>query len=451
MTTIQMLNRLSYTWTIVLIVLSYSAQVAVGQEYMTLPRAISIGLENNYSLKIAEQYIAIADNNDTWAKAGRTPTIDLTGSFGNSITQNNNPASFIQGAYYSGSLSAGLTGSYTLYAGGRIKIAKEQLGLAAANERLARESEVHDLMKNIWQQYYSVLFEKERLTVLEQSLDLSRSRLAYERIRRDFGTSNTYSIVQFENALMADSINVVSQEQQVEVALRKFYDVLDMDYEPDFVYEERLSVTDEVLDAEQLKQLMSESSYTLKSLEMISAVSSLNTKLARAARQPTVALTGNLSFTENGFKLWQENDMTGEPFPFVLGNQVTGGVGATLSYNLYDGGVRSTDIESAQMQEVADRMTVEQARANLLSQLDLLVTNYQNQRDLLQLSDEQIQLAQQNIDITEERFKTGVVSSLDYRAVQLQYINAAFAKVSAIYNLLLTKSEVDYLVGRFDY
>jgi len=31
------------------------------------------------------------------------------------------------------------------------------------------------------------------------------------------------------------------------------------------------------------------------------------------------------------------------------------------------------------------------------------------------------------------------------------YINAAFGRVSAIYNMIITKSEVDFLVGQYMY
>jgi len=68
---------------------------------------------------------------------------------------------------------------------------------------------------------------------------------------------------------------------------------------------------------------------------------------------------------------------------------------------------------------------------------------------LLDITDRQIQLANSNLEISEERFKAGQLTSLDYRNVQNQYLNAAYGKVGAIYSLLITKSEIDFLVGVF--
>ena len=66
----------------------------LAQEEMTLEKAIAIGLENNYGIKISDTNIAIAENNDSWAVAGSGITLDLNGSFTNNLINNQNPASF---------------------------------------------------------------------------------------------------------------------------------------------------------------------------------------------------------------------------------------------------------------------------------------------------------------------------------------------------------------------
>ena len=182
---------------------------------------------------------------------------------------------------------------------------------------------------------------------------------------------------------------------------------------------------------------------------MIASINRLNTGIAKAATKPTLSLSGALGFAENGFKFFADNPNTGEPFDFQFGNRLTGSVSALLSYNIFDGGVRKDDIQNAKIQEEIDRISIEEAKAELNNQLDILVDNYENQLALLDITDQQIQLARSNLDITEERFKSGVLTSLDYRNVQNQYLNAAYNKVGAIYSLLITKSEIDFLVGVF--
>jgi len=419
------------------------------QEIMTLEKALSIGLENNFGIKIAEKSILIAENNNTWARAGKRPTIDLNGAFMNNLIQDNNPASFLQGTYYLGNVGGTIDANWVLYNGGRIRINKDQLGLAVDQERLNKETDINALFRTIYQQYYEVIFQKEQLAVLREVLALSNDRLEYERIKRQFGSSNAYNLVQFESAAVTDSNSIIAQIQQVEIAKRNLCNTLDIAGYVEYEFRERLSIYPEPIDEEKLKQALSEDNYTLKSLEMIAQLNRLNTDLARAATKPTLSVSGSVGFTENGFKFFGDNPNTGDPIPFQLNNRITGSVNALLSYNLYDGGVRRDDIQSAKLQEELDQLSIIEAKAELNNQLDILIDNYNNQLELLAIADRQIQLANSNLTITNERFKAGLLTSLDYRNVQNQYLNAAFGKVGAIYALLITKSEIDFLVGAF--
>lgn len=417
------------------------------QENLTLEKALSVGLENNYGIKIADVDIRIAENNNTWARAGKTPTVDLQGGFNNNLTKDNNPASFLQGTFYTTSLGVSANTNWVVYNGGRIQLNKEQLMLAVDQQRLNKETGIHSLFRSIYQDYYEVIFQQEQLEVLEQVFGLTKDRLAYEEAKRDFGSSNSYNLIQFESAVMADSNSVISQIQNVETAKRNLYNTMDIVGPVSYKINERLSITPEPIDEQKLKQVMSEENYTLKSLNMIAALNQLNTGIAKAATKPTVYLNGSVGFAENGFKFFADNPQTGEPFPFLDSNRLTGSVNANISYNLYDGGVRNDNIQSAKLSEEIDQLNILEAKAELQNQLNLLIDNYTNQVDILKLTDTQISLSQRNLEITEARFKAGQVTSLDFRNVQNQYLNAAFSKVGAIYILLTTKSEIDFLVG----
>lgn len=420
------------------------------QEDMSLQKSISIGLENNYDIKVADRYILIAENNDTWARAGKGPVVDLNGTFSNNFTNDNNPASFLQGTYYTGSLGASANLQWVIFSGGRIKIAKDQLGAFVDQEKLEKNVAVHDLMLTIYQQYYEVIFQQERLEVLESNLALSKTRLAYEEARRNYGATNSYNLIQFENAILDDSITLVNQLQSIEIAKRQLYNTLDMEGNQNYIFRDRLSTSVEEIDVARLRKIMSEENYTLKTLDMIASINQLNTKLEEANNRPTISFTSSIGANRNGFKFFADNPNTGEPFAFNQSNRFTGGVAVNLNYNLYDGGVREANIQNARILEDIDQMNILEAKAELNNQLDILIANYDLQRKQLILADQQIQVAQRNLQMTEERFKAGQVTSIDFRNVQVQFLSAAFNKVNTMYNLILAKSEIDYLVGRFD-
>ncbi len=441
---------MKYNKTYLLLFLSLTFSMLSAQEEMTLEKAISIGLEKNYGIKISDQFIQIAENNNSWSRAGRTPTVDINGTFSNNVIQDNNPASFLQGSFYNGSLSASANANWVVYNGGRIRIAKDQLELAVSQQKLNKKADIHDLLRNVYQLYYTVVFANERLEVLDKSLILSKDRLAYEETKREFGASNSFNLIQFENAVLIDSTAMISQLQQIEIAKRNLYTTLNLDSVEDFVFSEQLNVTPEKIEIEKLEEILFEENYTLKSLEMLASLNQLNTNLSTASRKPTISVNGSLGFAENAFDYFGELPTTGQEIPLTFSNRISGSLGANLNWNLYDGGVRKDNIKNAKIQESIDQTSILEAKVALKNQLNILASNYNNQLELLMLSEAQLAVAQRNIEMTAERFKAAQVTSLDFRNVQTQYLSAAFSKVNAIYNLIITKSEIDWLVGRYE-
>lgn len=429
--------------------LSLMSLALYGQKELTLERAIAMGMENNFQILIDDTNIQVAENNDSWARAGRGVVVDLTGSFTNNLTKDNNPASFLQGTFYNGSLGASVGATYVPYAGGRIKVLKEQLGKQTESTLLSKQANINAMVTDIYQRYHEVLLQQERLEVFRTAYTLSSDKVAYENTKREFGTSNMYNIVQFESAVVADSISMIQQRQVIVISKTQLFAAMDMDYDATYVLTERLSVIPEEIDREELQSALTEDNFTLRSLEIVSALNRLNTRLAQAAKRPTVSLNGSVGFSEQAFKFFGENPNTGVELPLIFSNRLTGNIGAQVNWNLYDGGVRNADIQNAKLQEEVDRLTVEEAQISISNQLDLLAVNYNNQLILLDLADDQISLAQKNLDISDERLRSGQLTSIDYRNVQTQYLNAAFNKVNAIYDLIITKSQIDELVGVF--
>ncbi len=436
--------------TYIYLILLFVSSLSWTQESMTLPKAIAIGLENNFAIKISEKNIQIAENNDSWARAGRNPTLDLNGTFSNSYTDDNNPASFLQGSFYNGSLGGTLDAQWLVLNGGRVRILKNQFESLTDQERLSRDQQIHDLLRDIATQYYQVILQEERLEALQAIFKLSKDRFAYEQTKKEYGASNSYSLIQFRNNVVSDSTNLMNQEIQIEITKRNFYQLLDMVDLVEYKFDEKLSTEPEEMDKEALKEVLTEENYTLKTLIILQGLSQLNTQLEEAARKPTLAITGSLGLAENGFKLFADNPNTGDPFEFLFSNRFNARVGANFNWNLYDGGVSKTNIKNAKIQEEINQLSYLEATAQLETQLDILLSNYNNQRELLKLSETQLELAEENLMMTEERLKAGQLTSLDYRNVQNQLLNANFNRVNAIYQLILTKIDIDYLVGSFE-
>lgn len=160
-----------YLVTLCLLVLSLCG----AQTPLSLSDAIQRGLENNYQIRIATNNVAIAESNDDWALAGRYPTINLSLNPGVSYRNNTNPASIVStSAVTSYSIAPAANLNWTIFNGKRIQYTKNQLEQQVNLSEGQLKLQVENTVQQITQAYYNALVQRERITVLEQVLDLSR-------------------------------------------------------------------------------------------------------------------------------------------------------------------------------------------------------------------------------------------------------------------------------------
>jgi len=207
---------------ILLIIVSFFAiSSAFAQSSLSLAQAIEMGLENSFQIKIAEQNLSAAQNNNNWGTAGRYPTVALQLTNGNTYTNQNNPASFLREL---SSVSTGITpaanAQVTLYNGNRVKLSKQNLDIIEAQSVKDIRIAVEDVAKNIMLAYNNVLIIQQQLDVLDEVLTLSRDRIDYQRVRQEYGQASQFNILQAQDAYLADSTNFVNLTNSYQLAMQ---------------------------------------------------------------------------------------------------------------------------------------------------------------------------------------------------------------------------------------
>lgn len=436
-----------------IIAVSYSlltvfSALLMGQQPLTLQQAIADGIKNRHNIQITDKQIEIAEKSNTWARAGKYPTISADINMGNTVTRENNQASFLRGQFYVGSLTPSINLNWTLYNGGLTGATKENLEMNVALQKQLGTNIVQQTIQEIHQAYYSVLLQESRLNTLAVVKDLSRDRLDYEKARRTFGVSNAFSLIQFEDSYLADSASYVLQSNQVVVARRTLFQAMNVQVTEDYYQlADPLEIIAADMNREELEKQLLESNPDLNILDINQRIAAINTKVEQSINKPVISFNSGLSGAYTAFKVFADDPNTGEPFATRTGDtyRLTANISAT--YNLWDGGLRKQNIENARLQQEIASLDILQATASLKTQLNILVDNYNNQLAQLNILDAQLENATLNLEISEERLRSGQINSLDYRAIQNAYTNVSFSRVNAIYNLLSIRADIAYLVG----
>lgn len=123
------------------------------------------------------------------------------------------------------------------------------------------------------------------------------------------------------------------------------------------------------------------------------------------------------------------------------------GVSASLTYTIYNGGVRKQALQVARIKEdiseVQTRDLEQEMKMTLRQELDL----YGVRQKQLDLAHENLDAAELNLELSRERYQNGTINSFNFRDVQQIYMNAAVQYQNAIYSVIESYNTILRLTG----
>lgn len=407
---------------------------------LSLSDAIGLSLENNYQIRINRQELSKAQNNNTQGIAGRYPSIDFGLSQSNVF--NNNEIFFqepIRNEIWSSSLTPSVTLDWTLFDGFRVNITKENLEkleeLSAGNLSLVVESTIQSIILA----YYNVLLQNEKLQVFEEVKKLSRDRYKYVETKKQFGSAVTFDVLQANDAYLSDSVNYLQQELNLQNATLLLKLLLALDEETNFVLTDKFSVEPYDYNIDTLKQRMLRDNRTLTNQYINQRILENSTALAKSEVYPGLYMGAGGDYSTSTVKNNDFDPRNTYSFGFY--------VNFTLSFNIYNGGATRRTIQNAMIDEEIGLITISELRKTLINQLQNQYDLYEIRKQLLAVAEVARESTGLNLQISEEKFRTGAINSFNFRDVQLRFINSSIRRLEAVYDLIDTETELLRLTG----
>ena len=436
-----------------LLILNSSFWTLIAQENLSLAKAIEMGIANNYQIEIAKQSLRITENNNNWANAGRYPRVDLNLNSRNGYTNAKNPGFLIKQSILNGGITPSIDAVWTVFDGKKIKINKQQLEELQNQSAMDLELSIENTIQAVTLAYYQALIQEEQLKTLREVLALSKDRIAYQEVRKEFGQAGKFDLLQTQDAYLNDSTSILIQENNVTTAYRNLNLAMGIDdLSKKYSLIDGLAYEPTVYEYKALEKALFANNKSLQSLLINRELASINTLFQESFKYPTINLASGLIYDLAGSD-GSQTIAFGEQAPFD--NEI-GGLGKTFNYyfnisanyNLFDAGAKRRNIENAKVQESIAQLNIAQLKRSLANQLQNTLANYNNQLNLVKLTENLIENARQNLTIAEERFRGGLINSFDYRNIQLAFVNASQARLNTIFNLKNTETELMQLTGK---
>ncbi len=428
------------------------------QQVLSLEEAIQMALENNYGIRVAQNELAVDENNVHPGQVGYLPKLDL--SSGANISRGSSTAGFAvrdeegnnvidpaTGKFQVREVSvpgvttwnanAGLNISYTVFDGFGRKTNYEILEANVLQSREQLQNTIETTISQVVNAYYQVARLSNTFEIQKKAVEVSVVRLERAQTQRDFGTGTRLLVLNAEVDLNADSLALANAALNLENAKRNMLAVLAADLTDDF----QVDPTVRFSESRSLAGLWDDAlaaNPSLKLLDVSRRLSELNLRLAEASRLPRLDVTGSYGYrySDNG------------PVSFVLTTEslnLSGG--ASLSFPIYNGGQLKRQIENAEINIRSNQLRYEEAKTNLERDLRNALANYTNSLQVLQLQQKSLQAAQLNFDQTKEQYDLGQANNTQFREAQLNLIRVQNQLNDLRYDTKLFEIELQRLTG----
>ncbi|KGK29859.1 TolC family protein [Cellulophaga baltica] len=439
---------------IIIAVLFLSAYTAVfsQEKLLTRDEAMKKALENNFGIKIAGNQVAIADNNQGILNSGYLPTLtgtanasysrdDSTIEFPGQLNDDNSVRADVEidkaeAQRYSSALNL----NYTLFDGmGRLynyKRLKEQYQLS---ELQARET-----IENTLLQLFSVYFDVARLTennnVLKQALEISQDRFKRAEYSFEYGQNTKLDILNAQVDVTNDSIALLNVEQQLINAKRDLNVVLNQKLEEDFQVDTTLTFIPSLKLEEYLEQSI-ENNVALLQTERNLKINEYDIKVSKSGYLPTVGLTGSYG--------WNLNQSAASAFfPGTNNTTYNLGLGASLSWNLFDGGKTTVAVRNAKITYENQELVKQQVALEVERDIQNAHTVYKNLLNIFKIQGQAVITNENNFERSKEQFQLGRITSIEFRQAQINLLNAETNKNLAKYDAKLAELQLLQLTGQ---
>ncbi|WP_171595660.1 TolC family protein [Marinifilum caeruleilacunae] len=405
----------------------------IAQEELSLSKAIQVGLENNYELKIIRKSEEISELNNSWGNVGRYPSIQFNLQ-GRGIKDYNETNDFNRLT-----ASPSLDLNWTLFDGFAVSIRKDKFNdlqqLSEGNTIVAIENRIELIILA----YYKILLEKERLKVSEKIMSLSSDRFEKRKIGKELGSSVTYDVLQAKNAWLEDRSAYLLQEVNFNNAVRDLNFLLGVKESKTYQFSDAfLPVSDDYQLAALLDKMLNDNS-NLKNRYIQEMILKRDVELARSNFYPKLSLGAGIQGNRVKTKLDGMSSSTADSHNLYAN--------LSLSYMIFNGNSNRRALQIAKIQEDIGKIETEDLKHSLSNILAQNFELYQVRRELYLLAEENLEAAELNLSISKDKYEAGSINSFNYRDVQVVYQNVALARLNAIFNLIQSKTSLVRLTG----
>jgi outer membrane protein TolC len=429
---------------LLLLVLLFSQEKIAAQNNLSLKEAVTIAIQNSYDIKLVENNLSIAQNNNNYGVAGGLPTVTANGTNNNTLTtinqtfpdvSRNTTRSGVDGS----TLNGGLTATMILFNGYRIAATKDRLESIQKQTEAVLQTQMLNTSSTVMQQYYNVIRQLAFLKTIEKSIEASEQRVAIVKTRQELGVANQADLLQSSldlNALLQAKQNQLLVLDQVKADL---YNTMVLPANSNYIFTDSIQVDQKMILSDVESKMKAHP--LLQSAQQLINVNQFLEKETKALMYPT--LRANTGFNYNSNK---------SAAGFILLNESYGPfLGFNLSIPIYAGTSNKRAYKNAQINTVSAKIQYDNTAQSLATELFKTYQNYQNSIKQTPTEIQNYEMSDALLTLVMDRFKLGEATIVDVKQAQQSFETAGFRLTSLKFSAKIAEIELKRLSNQLSF
>lgn len=415
------------------------------QKKWSLEECVTYAIENNISVRQANNALLSNDQDIIAAKGNFLPFLGINGSqrmnLGNVQVFD---GEFVDRTFHSSNF--GLNISQTIFNGFRnTNVYRQSLINKAANlEEFKRIKD--NVSLTVVNSYLNVLLNKENLIIAEAQYDFSIEQLQLVKELVEAGVQPQANVFDAEASLANDSqqltvaensytLAILSLSQVLQVPFNSF-DIQIIDLDPptqQLMYNDISSILDYAF------KNRSEIKVAEKNIE----AAKLGKEISKSGFYPSVSLSYGLNTGANFSNLTNDNSFF---------QQINDNRGHSFALNLnipvFSRFQNQTALAKAKIQVENSNLALEQAKVDLESNIQLAFNDAKAALKSYISSNKSVIARQLSFDNAKERYSIGALNSLDLEQNRTQLVNSQSSLIQAKYDFIFKSKVLDFYLGK---
>lgn len=434
------------------LIIFFAISLVQGQEKITKEQALEWALEENFGIQISRNSTEIFKNNSSVLNSGYLPTVSLSG--GSNYTASDSEIAFPDQVDSSGlpipnrlledqetqRYNAGVNLNYTLFDGLGRKYTYERLKEQYALSEFQLRETIEFTILQLFEVYFNIAQLTESSRIFQTNLAISQERQKRAESVFIHGQGNKLAVLNAQVDVTNDSINLIQINQQLDNAKRDLNllinkpmnNVYGVDLEVNFVDEMQIEAWLETAEENNVELLKQKSN---------SQINAYDIKISQSGYLPTLGLVGSYG--------WNLNKSPASAFfPGTNNTTYSAGIGASLSWNLFDGGRTLTRVKNAKLSFENQDLLAQEAKLKFERDLINALQNYKNAKEIFEIQKKQVETATYNFERSKAQYQLGSVTAIEFRQAQINLTNAQNQRTIARYQAKLAELQLIQLTGQ---